>query len=185
MIKIGITGALASGKSTVAKLISEKKYPIFSADTVVKKLYTKKLFIKQFKKNFNFKGNVNLKKQIKIFIALSKKNIEKIESFVHPFVRKELKKFSKKRNKKLIYEIPLLFESNLIKYFDIVVFVAARKNVRLSRYVERGGHKSLFRILNNRQIKTSKKAKLSDFVVNNNKSLLMLKKNVRLLKKKI
>ena len=41
MIKIGITGSLASGKSTVAKLISRNRYPIFSADEVVKALYKK------------------------------------------------------------------------------------------------------------------------------------------------
>ena len=41
MIKIGITGSLASGKSTVAKLISRNKYPIFSADRAVKNIYKK------------------------------------------------------------------------------------------------------------------------------------------------
>ena len=44
MIKIGITGSLASGKSTVAQLMSRKKYAIFSADNTVKNLYKKKNF---------------------------------------------------------------------------------------------------------------------------------------------
>ncbi len=44
MIKIGITGSLASGKSTVAKLISRNKYPVFDADNTVKNLYKKKIF---------------------------------------------------------------------------------------------------------------------------------------------
>ena len=44
MIKIGITGSLASGKSTVARLISRNKYPIFSADNTVKTLYKKMYF---------------------------------------------------------------------------------------------------------------------------------------------
>ena len=42
MIKIGITGSLASGKSTVAKMISSRKYPLFDADKVVKKIYQTK-----------------------------------------------------------------------------------------------------------------------------------------------
>ena len=44
MIKIGITGSLASGKSTVAKIISFKKYPLFDADKAVKKIYQTKNF---------------------------------------------------------------------------------------------------------------------------------------------
>ena len=40
MIKIGITGSLASGKTTASKIISNKKGPLFSADEIVKKLYT-------------------------------------------------------------------------------------------------------------------------------------------------
>ena len=53
MIKIGITGSLASGKTTVSKIISRKKYPIYSADIIVKNLYGKKAFQKKLKKKFN------------------------------------------------------------------------------------------------------------------------------------
>ena len=42
MIKIGITGSMASGKSTVAKLMSRGKYPIFNADKIVGDIYKKK-----------------------------------------------------------------------------------------------------------------------------------------------
>ena len=41
MIKIGITGSIASGKTTVAKMLSGKKYPLFDADTEVKNIYKK------------------------------------------------------------------------------------------------------------------------------------------------
>ena len=44
MMKIGITGSLASGKTTASKILSFKKGPLFSADAVVKKLYIKKKF---------------------------------------------------------------------------------------------------------------------------------------------
>ena len=47
MIKIGITGSIASGKSTVAKMLARKKYPIFNADNEVKKIYRNKLFQKK------------------------------------------------------------------------------------------------------------------------------------------
>ena len=44
MIKIGITGSLASGKTTVAKMFSRGKYPLFNADTVVRKIYKTNIF---------------------------------------------------------------------------------------------------------------------------------------------
>jgi dephospho-CoA kinase len=43
---IGITGSIASGKTTVAQLMAGKKYPLFSADKIVAKLYRKKIFTK-------------------------------------------------------------------------------------------------------------------------------------------
>ena len=52
MIKIGITGSLASGKTTVAKLMSKRRYPVFSADKVVADLYKKRIFLIKIKKSF-------------------------------------------------------------------------------------------------------------------------------------
>ena len=53
MIKIGITGSLASGKSTVAKIIASKKYPLFDADKVVKQIYQTKYELKIFPLTLN------------------------------------------------------------------------------------------------------------------------------------
>ena len=101
---------------------------------------------------------------------------------MHPFVRVELKKFLKKNIKKAIFEIPLLLESKLKKYFDIIIFVAANKKIRLKRYILKGGESTLFEILDNHQIEPSKKIKLCDYVINNNKTFSVLKKSVRKLK---
>ena len=50
MIKIGITGSVSSGKTTASKILSLRKGPLFSADKIVQKLYTNKVFKK--KENF-------------------------------------------------------------------------------------------------------------------------------------
>ena len=55
MIKIGITGSLASGKSTVAKMISSRKYPFYNADTAVKKIYKTNVFKTKVFKKFKLK----------------------------------------------------------------------------------------------------------------------------------
>ena len=187
MIKIGITGSLASGKSTVAKLISRNRYPIFSADKTVKNLYKKRIFIDKVKKKFNFKSKNNLKKKVKNLIRKDKKALKQLELIIHPLVRREMRSFirSKKNIKIKIFEIPLLIESKLTRYFDFVVFVGAKKNIRLRRYVAKGGNKKIFTILEKRQKKPSKKIKVSDHVIYNNKSIKSLKKNIKKILKEI
>ena len=187
MIKIGITGSLASGKSTVARLISRNKYPIFSADNAVKTLYKKRIFTKKIQKQFHFKNTRNLKNKIKNLIKKDKKILKKLEMILHPLVRKEMGEFIKKKknNKITIFEIPLLIESKLTRYFDFVVFVGAKKNIRLRRYVAKGGNKKIITILEKRQKKPSKKIKISDYVIYNNKSIKSLKKNIKKFLKEI
>ena len=55
MIKIGITGSLASGKTTASQILSHRRGPLFSADKIVKKLYKDKDFKKLLSKTFNIK----------------------------------------------------------------------------------------------------------------------------------
>ena len=77
MTIIGITGSIASGKTTVANLMSGKKYPLFSADKVVSELYKKNSFIQVLIKEFNLVKNHKIKEQIKLILKKNKKNIYK------------------------------------------------------------------------------------------------------------
>ena len=94
MIKIGITGSIASGKTTASKILSNKRGPLFSADKIVKELYKKNDFKKRIIKAFNLKKKINLKNLIKRKILESKTNIKKLEHIIHPQVREEMNKFS-------------------------------------------------------------------------------------------
>ena len=129
MIKIGITGSLASGKTTVSEIISKQKGPVFSADKIVKELYKKKIIKKKILKALNLSKSKNLRKVIKDKINKNKKILRKLENILHPFVRKQMFIFFKKnRNKKYLFcEIPLLVESKLTKYFDVIIFVKSKK----------------------------------------------------------
>ena len=62
MIKVGITGSIASGKTISSKILSRRRGPLFSADMVVKELYTKIFFKKIISKAFAIKQNQNFKK---------------------------------------------------------------------------------------------------------------------------
>ena len=91
-----------------------------------------------------------------------------------------MKNFSRKnKNKKtLFYEIPLLIESKLMNYFDIIIFIKANKKVRLKRFKSKGGDKKLFNLLNNKQLSDSQKVKFSNHVVVNEKNLTIYKKTL-------
>ena len=82
----------------------------------------------------------------------------------------------------MIFEIPLLIESRLMKNFNKIVFVNSKKKIRLKRYLKRGKNKKNFDLLDKRQLTPVKKIKFSDYVINNNNSLEFLKKNVKIIK---
>ena len=179
MKKIGITGSVASGKSTASKYLSFNRGPLFSADDAVKKLYRNKNFKKLISEKLKIK-NVDIKENIKKKIILNKKSFKKLEKIIHPLVRKQMKKFISKNSKKknLFFEIPLLIESKLMSNFDLIIFIKANKRIRLKRFLLKGGNKRIFEILNNKQLSDKKKIKFCDHVVTNEKNKKLLKKKL-------
>jgi len=180
MKKIGITGSIASGKSTAGKFLSAGRGPLFSADNAVKKLYQNKNFRKLIFQKFNIKNTPGLKNLLKKKVLQDSKNIKKLEKLIHPLVRKKMKKFSLiNKNKKIIFfEIPLLIESKLMSFFDVIIFIKAKKKVRLKRFKSKGGEKKLFDLLNRKQMPDIKKIKFCDQVVVNEKKFSVLKKDL-------
>ena len=92
---IGVTGSIASGKSTVAKIIAKKKYPLFSADKIVLGLYKSSSFISLLTKKFKLVKKKKIRDQIKLLVKKNKKKLILLESIIHPLVRKEMNKFLK------------------------------------------------------------------------------------------
>ena len=115
MIKIGITGSLASGKTTASKIISNKRGPLFSADKVVKSFYTQSNFRKLIARKLNLKLDKSFKERLKDKILQKKETLKKLEKIIHPMVRKEMFIFLRNnKNRQLLFcEIPLLIESKL------------------------------------------------------------------------
>ena len=179
MIVIGITGTIAAGKSTVAKFVAKRKYPLFSADKIVLNLYKNNNFTKSLIKEFKLNSKKNIKSQIKSIINKNKNKLKILENIIHPLVRKKMNIFLKKKRKILVLEIPLLVESKLNSYFDTIIFVDANTKLRLKRYLKRNKNSKIFNILNKRQLKPSIKKKFCNYRINNNFSLSILKKNVK------
>ena len=177
MIKIGITGSLASGKTTASRILSAKRGPLFSADDAVKELYQSRNFKILIRKKFGIKNNKQIKKSIKKLILNNRSNLKKLEKIIHPLVRKKMKKFTLKNKSKkiLFYEIPLLIESKLMRFFNVVIFIKSKKQLRFKRFKLKKGNKRLFNLLNSKQISDRKKIKFCHHVVVNEKNLKFLK----------
>ncbi len=180
MIKIGITGSLASGKTSASKFLSSKRGPLFSADRAVKEIYKNSTFKSLISKKFKIKNNNQIKKNLKKIIFNNSAELKKLEKIIHPLVRKKMKKFTaqNKSKKFLFYEIPLLIESKLMKFFDKIIFIKSKKQLRLKRFQSKNGDKKLFNLLNSKQMSDNKKIKFCDHIVVNEKNLNILKKNL-------
>ena len=176
---IGITGSIASGKSTVARLIAKKKYPLFSADKIVSDLYKNSRFIKLLAKKFKLREKKKIKNQIRLLVRKNNNRLKVLENIIHPIVRRKMNVFLKKKNKVLVLEIPLLIENKLDRYFDKIIFIDAKKKLRLKRYLKKNSEKKIFEMLNKKQLSPNIKKKACDLVINNNYSLAILEKNVK------
>ena len=183
MIKIGITGSLSSGKTTASKILSKNRGPLFNADTAVQELYQDKRFRSLISKRLGIEDNSQIKKSVKKLVLANKTELKKLEKIIHPLVRKKMKKFTYKNKKKkfLFYEIPLLIESKLMKYFDKIIFIKSKKQLRLKRFKSKNGDKKLFNLLNSKQMRDNKKIKFCDYVVVNEKNLKILKKDLSII----
>ena len=188
MIRVAIIGGIGSGKSFISKLF---KYPVFNADNEVKFIYKKnKECFKQMKKKLPkfIKSFPIKKKELISAINSNKKNLKLISSVVHPLVRDKMRKFISKNKKcsMIIFDIPLFIENNLNKKEDIIIFVNSKSSKILERLKKRPNfNEKLIRSLKESQVMLSKKRKLSNYVIDNNFSVNVMKKKVKLIKEEI
>ena len=188
MIKIALVGDIGSGKSYIAKQFN---YPVFNADNEVSKLYqNNKLCFKKLKKIIpKYLISFPIKKsEISEAILSNKNNIYKIVRIIHPEIKKKMNNFLKKnKNKKfIILDIPLLLENKINKKGDIIIFVDSKKKEILKRLKKRPGF-NLKLLTKFRKIQMSNKIKKkkSNFVIKNNFKSANVKKNVRIILKKL
>ncbi len=188
MIKIGILGDIGSGKSYVAKQFG---FPVFDADKEVSKIYKKnKNCFKKLKKKFPkhiFSFPIK-KKEIGKAVIDNKFNLKRIIRIVHPIVRKNMNNFLKKnKNKKyVVLDIPLLLENKISNKNFFLIFVEAKKIEIIKRLKKRSNFNiKIYKKLKRFQLPLEIKKKKSNFIIKNNFKNSYIKKNVKIIKKKI
>ena len=175
MIVVGLTGGIASGKTTVVKLLKQNKLAVHDSDLVVGNIYLKPKtkFITHLKKinlGKSLKGKNIDKKIIREEIFNNTKKRKLLESYIHTEVKKArnvfLKKHKQKKTKIVFLDIPLLFENKLEKICDSTILFYAPLKTRKKRAIRRGGmqKKTLEKIIKI-QLSDKVKKKKADFLV--------------------
>ena len=185
MIKIALTGSIGMGKSTVARMFQAAGIPVFDADAVVRELQGPGGALVE-KIGQLFPGTVRcgtLDRDILAQIVLEDRSkLAALEALVHPAVREWRQSFIDKHAAApaLMFEIPLLFETNSEKEFDKVVVVSAPPEVQRARVLERQGMSAakLDSILA-RQTPDTEKRRRADFVIDTGTDLSTTAAQVR------
>lgn len=175
---IGITGSFGSGKSTVAGMFARHGAHVIDADKVNRSLMTpsKKLYralVKRFGRDILKKDKTIDRKKLARLVFKKKREMASLRRIAHPEIIKEIERIirSKKKNKVIIVDAPLLIESGFYKKADRVIVVRTRMDLQFRRLIRaRGmaGKEILERI--GTQAPLKKKLALADFVIDNSGS---------------
>ena len=123
-INVGITGKIASGKSTLTEAFKNAGYDVFSSDEEVAKLYQRNDVANVIEKTLKIKfpGDVVDKNILREHILLNPKDKKKLEKVVHSLVLKEIKNFlATSKSPIRAVEVPLLFEAKMDGLFDTII----------------------------------------------------------------
>ena len=142
MYKIGITGSIGTGKTTLTKNFAIFKIPIFNADKEIKKILSTEKVKKRIKKIWpQAKKKNDIDRLILRKIIFSNKNEKKkLENLLYPYLKIERSKFEEKNSNKkiLVYDVPLIYETNSEKSYDLVLLVNCDPTVQKKKSIKEG-----------------------------------------------
>lgn len=180
MLRIGITGGIGSGKSTVARIFGVLNIPVYSADDASKRLMAedgnlKKNIIKYFGESSYLDGTLN-RKYLAAQVFNDPKKIALLNSLVHPATINDATQWmEKQKSVYLIKEAALIFESGSNKNLDYVVGVQSPKELRIERAMKRDNatHEEVEARMK-LQINEDEKMKRCDFIIFNDEKQMLI-----------
>jgi len=189
MLKIGLTGSIGSGKSTVAKIFEVLGIPVYYADDAARRLMNedenlKQEIVKHFGNEAYVDGKLNRSYLAKM-VFNDKEKLALLNSLTHPAVIHDSEKWIKAQTGPYtIREAALIFETGINKYLDYVIGVSSPETLRIQRTINRDGvtrEEVIARMKN--QLEEDAKIQLCDFVIYNDEEQLVMPQVLALHKK--
>lgn len=183
---IGLTGGIATGKSTVAEMFKDLGVPIVDTDKISYDLLKKgnstyDEVLELFGEEIIFtNGDVNRKKLGQVIFNNDDLRV-KLNNIIHPKIKKitlsEVKKHEELGATIIVIDVPLLFETDFYKLVDKSIVVYTTPELQIERLIGRDSIKEEYALIKiESQIPIDKKVKMADFVINNSESILTTKK---------
>lgn len=188
MIKIGLTGGIGTGKSTVSKIFSSEGFKIIDADIVSRNVLEKNprifdIIRTQFGSGFfDWRGEFRRREFGNHIFRFPKQRI-KYEGIIIPYIKEEIenefRRYERKGEKIVILDAPTLIENNLHSEMDYVVLVIADNSVQIKRIINRDKltkSDAVSRI--NSQMSIEQKKEFANVLIDNNGDLMDTQKQV-------
>jgi dephospho-CoA kinase len=183
---IGLTGGIATGKSTVAEMFRNANIPLIDTDVIAKEVLNKGSVgylevVDYFTEDIlHTDKEINRKKLGRIIFTNSKK-LKKLNSIVHPkvkdFVLTEIEKNRQMNKELVIIDVPLLYESGFDSLVDEVIVVYVDQELQVQRLMDREQITKEYAMMKIKaQLPLEEKVKKATYVIDNSSSILDTKK---------
>ena len=185
-LKIGLTGGIGSGKTTVSNILKSLGVEIFNSDYYAKNALINNKTVKNkiyaiFGKKIISNGEINKKKLAQI-VFQKKNKLQLLNKIIHPIVIQEFNKwYSQKSSHYIIKESALLFESKTFHDLDAIILIKAPIKLRINRVNQRDNRprSEILNIIKN-QVKTKDVKDHCNYIINNNEKTLLTPKVIQL-----
>lgn len=186
MLRIGLTGGIGSGKTTVAKVFETLGIPVYYADDAARRLMNeeedlKKQIIQHFGEESYTEGKLN-RSYIASIVFADKEKLALLNSFVHPATIKDAERWmSGQHSPYTIKEAALLFESGSADGLDYIIGVSTPQALRIKRVMDRDNitREEVIKRMTN-QVDEEMKMKLCDFIIYNDEQQLIIPQVIQL-----
>ena len=184
-MKLGLTGGIGCGKSTVAALFKEVGWQTIDSDSIVRELLTEDQDVQdQIRKHWGDKvftqDDLIDRKAVAALVFSDKSELKWLENLIHPVVQERWKSYLEGAPELAwLVEIPLLFEKRLENNFDLTVCVYSSTDISEVRMINRGYTKSEISQRRKQQMPIDEKVERADHVISNTGSFEFLKLQIK------
>jgi len=188
MIKIGLTGGIGTGKSTVSNILKSEKFKVIDADNIAKEVLEKnpqilEMVRVQFGSGFfDWRGEFRRKEFGNHIFRFPKQRV-KYESIIMPYIKQaieeNIKIYENKGEKIVIIDAPTLIENNMHEEMDYIILVYADNSVQIQRVMNRDKLTKVEAVSRiNSQMSMEEKKEHANIIIDNNTDLIDTQKQV-------